>query len=74
MVVYMVNRFERECEELKRKNYDSLMLLMIAQPTRKEPDKLKPYEPLLPHYGMKQPKEQKAETGEEMLKAFFDHA
>ena len=71
-MLYLVNRFEVDCEELHRKNYDSAMLLFTAQPTRKEPEKLKIYEPLMANYDTKQVKESaKKKTGEEMITEFL---
>jgi hypothetical protein len=56
-------KYKHELEQENRDNYNSLMLLMIAQPTRKNPDALPRYKKLFEH----QQSAVKEKTGEELL-------
>ena len=49
-VVYITSKFKQEKEQEHRENYNSRMLLFIAQPTRAHPEYLPEYEPI---YGNK---------------------
>jgi len=57
--------FKQEMELENRANYDSMMLYMIAQPTRKNPEKLPVYTPL--YEGGRAREQRKEMTGEEIL-------
>jgi hypothetical protein len=56
-------KYKHELERENRDNYNSLMLLMIAQPTRKNPEALPRYKKL---FERARP-EAKEKTGEELL-------
>jgi len=46
LVIYFIAQYKREQEQENRDNYNSTMLYMIAQPTRKDPASLPMYQPL----------------------------
>jgi len=65
LLLYVLAEFKREQELENRANYDSMMLYMIAQPTRKNPERLPVYKPLYEDGGVREAK--KGMSGEEIL-------
>lgn len=63
--MYIYAEFKYEMEEFNRANYNSTMLCMIAQPTRKNPETLPMYKSL--YEAEKGKANQGKMTGEEIL-------
>jgi len=62
-------QFKDEQERLNRANYNSAMLHMMAQPTRKSPEDLPRYKPLFSENRVEKPR--KEMTGDEILQALI---
>ncbi|MCL2856205.1 MAG: hypothetical protein FWE19_00575 [Oscillospiraceae bacterium] len=69
MPLYLIEKFKQERETEHRDNYNSAMLYMIAQPTRKNPKSVPMYKPLFADPAIK---EKKKETAEDLLRSFLD--
>lgn len=63
-LVYVLEKYKEERELENRKNYDSMMLYFIAQPTRARPDLLPVYRGLFDDE-TKEP--QKPDTGADIM-------
>jgi hypothetical protein len=72
--MYLLDAFEKDFESIKRKNYDSQMLLYIVQLHAKDPEKLKQYVPFLDNYGFKKHDKKTVvdkKSGEDMILDFL---